>query len=456
MENRCLSLDFLRGISIFGMIFSAIIPYGVLPAWMYHIQNPPPLHNLDVTVSGIGWVDLVFPVFIFCMGVAIPLSGKKKMEQGVSAMEYVKGCFGRFLMLWLFSYLYVLMNFSTAEGLWPQIFTIFGFVALGSVYGKRVGKGLWMRVIGLIIVGCIITIGHFGFGEVVSFHRRGIIIFLLAFLYLFGSLIWYSTRRSLKTRVAVFIILFLFTCITKELEWPAITYANPNIRWWFNMEYFYFLLILLPATVIGDILSERAVGNADAPEATGTAVAGHLFFPLVLCFCAWQCYALYMGMHCWNAVVSIVFSVIGYIAVNKYFIYYKAMFGMACILLLCGLGMIGVEGGIFKVPCTVSYCFITFGISVYLYMFSDYLCRYLGGSFIVRVFSGAGKNPLMSYVAFDSLVVPFLKATGLIALYQAAYPAGYPAVGVLRGAIVVFFTMWIVYALGKKGFRWKA
>ncbi|MBQ5802957.1 MAG: DUF5009 domain-containing protein [Bacteroidales bacterium] len=258
MENRCLSLDFLRGISIFGMIFSAIIPYGVLPAWMYHIQNPPPLHNLDVTVSGIGWVDLVFPVFIFCMGVAIPLSGKKKMEQGVSAMEYVKGCFGRFLMLWLFSYLYVLMNFSTAEGLWPQIFTIFGFVALGSVYGKRVGKNLWMRVIGLIIVGCIITIGHFGFGEVVSFHRRGIIIFLLAFLYLFGSLIWYSTRRSLKTRVAVFIILFLFTCITKELEWPAITYANPNIRWWFNMEYFYFLLILLPATVIGDILSERA------------------------------------------------------------------------------------------------------------------------------------------------------------------------------------------------------
>ena len=76
MGDRYQSLDFLRGVSIFGMIFSAIIPYGVLPAWMYHIQNPPPTHALDMNLPGIGWVDLVFPIFIFCMGVAIPLSFK--------------------------------------------------------------------------------------------------------------------------------------------------------------------------------------------------------------------------------------------------------------------------------------------------------------------------------------------------------------------------------------------
>ncbi|MDD4654420.1 MAG: DUF5009 domain-containing protein, partial [Bacteroidales bacterium] len=40
--KRFESLDILRGMSIFGMVFSAIIPYGVLPGWMYHIQNPPP------------------------------------------------------------------------------------------------------------------------------------------------------------------------------------------------------------------------------------------------------------------------------------------------------------------------------------------------------------------------------------------------------------------------------
>lgn len=60
MRQRYLSLDFLRGLSIFGMVFSAIVPYGVLPAWMYHIQNPPPTHELNVAVTGISWVDIEF------------------------------------------------------------------------------------------------------------------------------------------------------------------------------------------------------------------------------------------------------------------------------------------------------------------------------------------------------------------------------------------------------------
>lgn len=73
-SGRYLSLDFLRGITIFGMVLSAIQPSGVMPGWMYHVQNPPPTHDLNMAVPGIGWVDLVFPIFIFCMGAAIPLS----------------------------------------------------------------------------------------------------------------------------------------------------------------------------------------------------------------------------------------------------------------------------------------------------------------------------------------------------------------------------------------------
>ena len=80
--ERYLSLDFLRGLTIFGMVLSAIQPHGVMPGWMYHVQNPPPAHDLDMTVPGIGWVDLVFPIFIFCMGAAIPFA---KPSKGYSA-----------------------------------------------------------------------------------------------------------------------------------------------------------------------------------------------------------------------------------------------------------------------------------------------------------------------------------------------------------------------------------
>lgn len=412
-HKRYLALDFMRGISIFGMVFSAIIPYGVLPAWMYHIQNPPPTHELDMSISGISWVDLVFPVFIFCMGAAIPLSGRIKLEKGVTTFEYIKSTVGRFLMLWLFSYLYVLTNYTNVEGIAPQIFTLLGFCSIFLIYvaiknphrpllPNTAGNLSWLkagpiaRIAGIVGVIYVITVGHFFFGEVISVQRRGIIIFLLAFLYLFGSLIWYFTRNKLGSRLVIFALLFAFTHFTRALDLPAITYANPNIRWWFNMEYFYFLLILIPATIIGDMLSRST--------------------------------RLQYGK--------------------------LAIIGSG--LLIWGLVMIVIEGSITKVPCTISYCFVTGAICIALLVVCDFICSKIPGNFIVKTFAGAGQNPLMSYIAFDNLLVPLMKASGLIALYKAAYPQGMHLVGVLRAAITVFFTMYIVSLFSKKKIFWKA
>ncbi|MFA7136610.1 MAG: DUF5009 domain-containing protein, partial [Bacteroidales bacterium] len=210
--KRYLSLDLLRGLSIFGMVYSALVPAGVLPVWMYHIQNPPPTHNLDTTISGISWVDLVFPIFIFCMGVAIPLSGRRKIELAKSksiTMAYFSETLERFFMLWLFSYLYLFLNFSSVEGLWAQFFTILGFISLFIFYyryGKQFSreKKLLIRGAGLVSIIVLIVLGYSLFDQVISIYRSGIIIFLLAFLYLFGSLIWYFTRDNLKNRLFVF------------------------------------------------------------------------------------------------------------------------------------------------------------------------------------------------------------------------------------------------------------
>ena len=464
MGKRYLSLDFLRGVSIFGMIFSAIIPYGVLPAWMYHIQNPPPEHTLDMSVSGIGWVDLVFPVFIFCMGAAIPLGWKKLEGQRVSGsgssstQEYIKGVVTRFLGLWAFSYLYVLMNFSNVEGLWPQIFTLAGFGALFLIYSRDRSFTFW----GILLAVIVIAVGHFYFGEVVSQHRRGIIIFLLAFLYLFGSLIWYFTRDNLGIRAVIFAVLFIFTHVTRQLDWPAITYANPSVRWWFNMEYFYFLLILLPATVVGDMLRagrmicERESGALD--QAGDTAVKEHIFYPALLLFTVWQCYALYMNITEVNLLVSLLFFLSLFSAANRYFRQYRSLIIMAGVLMLWGLLFTYIEGGVKKVPCTVSYCMITSSIAICLLIFSGYICKYAAESHLVRLFAGAGRNPLMGYVAFDLLVVPFMKATGIIAIYSSIYSVsqGNPLWGIVRAAAVTLLTMWIVALFSRKKIFWKA
>ena len=526
MGERNQSLDFLRGLSIFGMIFSAIIPYGVLPAWMYHIQNPPPSHDLDMSVPGIGWVDLVFPVFIFCMGVAIPLSwkngkgahsgGRRLCGEGV---QYVKGVFVRFLRLWAFSYLYVLMNFSNLDALWPQVFTIVGFSLIFMLYykpsvkvmgygerGKSKGWRIVRNLVGIYLVAVVMVVGHYSFGEVIGLHRRGIIIFLLAFLYLFGSLVWYFTRERIGVRATIFALLLIFTHVTRQLDWPAITYANPQVNWWFNMEYIYFLLLLLPATVVGDILrrreqesvatrraldndvnggvaarSELCMGEQDEAAVAQEAVpdigqntrketgketghkgkngsAEHLISWLCLLFVVWQCYALYMNEALLNMAVSVPVVALLVLLCRRYSPLNCLFVAMAGLLVIWGISMGTIEDGIKKVPCTISYCLATCGISIYLLLVAQYICKFLGKTLLAGIFTGAGRNPLMAYITYGSLLVPLMKLCGVMPLYASIYsaPDGNPLWGILRAAAATLLAMWIVSCFSRKGIFWKA
>lgn len=467
MKQRYLSLDFLRGLTIFGMVFSAILPYGVFPGWMYHVQNPPPLHELDMSRAGIGWVDLVFPVFIFCMGAAIPFAWRGRIEKaGASGCtrSFLKETFVRFLMLWLFSYLYVFLNFSnntvngvSPEGTGAQLCTILGFALLFPVYMvlKKERWKNWIRAGGLLAAGLLIAAGHFYFGEVINVQRRGIIIFLLAFLYLFGALFWYFTRDKLYRRVAAFGLILAFTLASQYAGWPVSSYANPGIRWWFNIEYIYFLLLLLPATFAGDILYKRIASGGDIyGELRGRTA--HLVFPLLLGLVVWLCYAFYMRLYWANLIVSGSMLLLLWYLIKTRLSQYKVLFVTAAYLLVCGLIIEPLDGGIRKVPCTIQYCLVTCAISILLLMVSDYVCKYVPGSLLVKIFSGAGKNPLMSYIAFDNLVIPVLQLTGLIVLYRAAYPADMPLLGLLRAALAVLFTMWLVSLFTQRKIFWKA
>ena len=115
-----------------------------------------------------------------------------------------------------------------------------------------------------------------------------------------------------------------------------------------------------------------------------------------------------------------------------------------------------IDGGLKKVPCTIQYCLVTCSLSIFLLMFCDYICKFMPNSLFVKSFTGAGKNPLMSYIAFDSFIMPLMKLTGFIYLYKMAYPPGMTGWGIVRAATIVFFTIWCVSLLSKKRIFWKA
>ena len=467
--SRWMALDLLRGLSIFGMIFSAIVPAGILPGWMYHVQNPPPDHLLDITVSGISWVDWVFPIFIFCMGVSIPLSGWKMAE---NKSRFFIHLFKRFFLLWAFAYLVTLLHPSGIEGKLNlilfdvpvhaydvQVLILLGFVALFAVYWrlKPSVHRTSIRVAGTCVILVLIALFHWGYGAPLHAHSRNIIILLLSFLYLFGSLIWFITRNCLWGRWAFFLGVIGLSFLFKETGFDHWLYAQRSLSWVFHTEEIIFLMILLPATWVGDYLVGRLGWYGQKSTLTESPPVGHLFYILLISLALFLCFGLYLRWFEWIllAVSLSVLLLCLMISRNSSKNFFPLII-LAASLLIIGLLLDHYEDGIKKVPATFSYCFTMGGISIILLLFFHYLTRQLPGSFFVRTFSRAGSNPLLSYVAFSSFLMPVLNITFLVGLYRAAYPTGEPWIGVLRAFVFVLITMYLVSILSKKKIFWRA
>jgi len=103
-KNRAYALDALRGFAILTMVLSGVIPYGVLPAWMYHAQVPPPDHSFNPGLPGFTWVDLVFPLFLFALGAAIPLALSRRLEKGTPYRKVILEILERGFLLGFFAF----------------------------------------------------------------------------------------------------------------------------------------------------------------------------------------------------------------------------------------------------------------------------------------------------------------------------------------------------------------
>ena len=88
-SQRLLSLDVLRGITIAGMI--------VVNTPGSHDNVYPPLHHAPW--HGLTPTDLVFPFFLFMVGISITLALGKRMEQGIAPQGVVGKILKRSLII---------------------------------------------------------------------------------------------------------------------------------------------------------------------------------------------------------------------------------------------------------------------------------------------------------------------------------------------------------------------
>ncbi|QEH34560.1 hypothetical protein OJF2_31010 [Aquisphaera giovannonii] len=142
---RVASVDVLRGLTIFLMVFVNDLGDGS-PAWMRHIHPPD--------ADGMTLADVVFPMFLFIVGVSIPLAFERAREAGIPLPARLWHIATRTASLLLMGVMTEEYQQETTLG--PRTWGLLGFTALLLAWcslprepGTRRKVFAWLKGIGI-------------------------------------------------------------------------------------------------------------------------------------------------------------------------------------------------------------------------------------------------------------------------------------------------------------------
>ncbi|MBE6217272.1 MAG: DUF5009 domain-containing protein [Bacteroidales bacterium] len=446
--KRIITIDILRGITIFAMILCANIGYqSDLPAWMFHGQTPPPTYEFNPDVPGITWVDLVFPFFLFTMGAAFPLAMRKRLENGASRWEVTGSLFRRWLTLTVFA---IVLGNAYQIGASPRpafvkgIFSLalWGVMFMSLVRLKDDKKCRLMNNAGMFLLVVMAVLGTDYMGLKLSRWNSDIIIMILANIAIFGGLIWMFTKDSIRLRwlVLLFIIaLKALSSYTPEvLSWVP---SMASIGWFFSWGFLQYLVIAIAGSIVGDRLLDHS-RSGEATDIDTCHIAASITALAAALVQLWGLFTRHIAADfIISAVLGLTFVLLTYRRRNV--MTWLGYFGFA--FMLVGIIFDPIDGGITKDHCNLSYMLTTTGMTALTGAFV--LALELKWQIKGRGLSGCGQNPMLAYTVTNFLTGPVLTMCGITAWLD-AISVGSPFWGVVRGlvftllmvAVTCFFT----------------
>ncbi|HEY9642797.1 MAG TPA: DUF5009 domain-containing protein, partial [Coleofasciculaceae cyanobacterium] len=266
VSQRVEALDALRGLAILAMVFSGTIRYKILPAWMYHAQEPPPTHEFNKALAGLTWVDVVFPLFLFTMGAAIPFALSRRIAQGWTTPKIVFYILKRGALLGAFAIILQHLrpfNIDPDPSRRTWILAMVGFGVLCLMFGRLPSAWKLGRYRGLItLLGWVAGIGLIwqfsNGGQGILLDRSDPILIALANMAVFGSLIWLFTRTNLMLRLGLLVILLALQFASGSEGWVKQLWSFSPAPWIFQFYYLKYLFIVVPGTIAGDLIFNTA------------------------------------------------------------------------------------------------------------------------------------------------------------------------------------------------------
>lgn len=447
------------------MVLSGTIAYGVLPTWMYHAQEPPPTHTFNPHLAGLTWVDLVFPLFLFSMGAAIPLALSRRLAKGLPERKIVVSIFKRGLLLGTFAIVLqhlrpLTINPDPNAQTWR--IALLGFFLLFLMFVRwpdswstslcrAITFGAWLAAI------ILLAFLRYPDGSGFSVYRSDIILIVLTNTAIFGSLVWLFTQSNLLLRLGCLGLLLALRLSATAPGWIHWLWSASPIPWIFRFEYLQYLFLVIPGTIAGDLIFSWMQTPTNGCQNYWSKY--RFYSILVLVFTIYL--LLLIGLQArWVWQITLLSAVI---CLSGCFLFLKPiteteklinnLYLWSVYWLSLGLLFEPFEGGIKKDSPTISYYFVTAGMALFILIAFTIIIDVLNKQKWVQLLIDNGQNPMIAYVGFANLLWPILSLTKLDSLI--IEHTKIPLLGFLKGLVYTLIVAYVVRLFTKLKLFWR-
>jgi predicted acyltransferase len=388
---RVISIDIFRGLVMVVMIFvNELASVKGLPWWNYHMK---------ANVNAMTYVDMVYPAFLFIVGMAIPLAIRQRLKKNASMPLLWMHVVLRTVSLVVMGLILAnarkgdpaLMGLSTNA--WALL-GLLGAVLFWSVYDGPGGLG-WLqkarRFAGLALIVAMYAIfrrtmhdGQVGWID----GRYPEILGLIGYTYLAVCILYIPTRRWIWAPVGWFVALTAL-CAFSTAGWLGLGFTR-------HVSLYYF-----------------PWGNGAMASITMAGVVTS---------------SIFLGGHRWQETRQ------------------KLLFGAGFAYVTLVAGWLMTPLGISKIRATPTWCLYSIGSSVLLFMALYWICdvkKKTAWAFFARP---AGSNTLLTYLLPDFYY--FIVAWMGFTYFDYHYNLGWP--GAVRAAVftaIILAFAWILTKL---------
>jgi heparan-alpha-glucosaminide N-acetyltransferase len=213
--GRVSSIDLVRALNMILMIFvNDLWSLKDIPAWLGHVERG---------VDGIGLADVVFPAFLFIVGLSLPFAIDARRNKGDTDMQLVGHVLVRaFALLVMGVFLVNGETFNaTATGIarhWWNPLCCLSFILIWNNYPKSTNKNLVYALRGAAIITLLVLAYIYRGGKEDAIYRFGPqwwgILGLIGWAYLVSGLVTVFSRN----KIAFVLVVWAFVAVLSMLS----------------------------------------------------------------------------------------------------------------------------------------------------------------------------------------------------------------------------------------------